>query len=86
MKRLLSAFLIGALMLAGTTAFADTVYATKNGKKYHRADCPLIEKKSPTALSLEEAQKKGLKPCGKCFTESAKADPQTNQDLAPKKK
>ena len=84
MKGLLSALLIGMMMFTATSAFADTVYATKNGKKFHHADCPLIEKKSPAAISMEDAQKKGLKPCGRCFKESAKATP-AQADLARKK-
>ena len=85
MRRLLSVFLIGLMMMASATAFADTVYATKNGKKYHHADCPLIEKRSPAAISLEDAQKKGLKPCGKCFKESAKAAVDQKGNLAQRK-
>jgi hypothetical protein len=77
--------MIGMMMLATTTAFADTVYATKNGKKYHHADCSLIQKKSPAAISMEDAQKKGLKPCGKCYKDSAKATPDQNADIARKK-
>jgi hypothetical protein len=84
MKRLLSVLLIGVMMMASTTAFAETVYATKNGKKYHHADCPLIEKKSPAAISMEDAQKKGLKPCGKCFKDSAKAAVNQKGNLAQK--
>ncbi len=85
MKNLLSVIMIGMMMLATTSAFADTVYATKNGKKYHQADCSFIQKKSPAAIAMEDAQKKGLKPCGKCFKESAKAAPEQNADLAHKK-
>jgi len=85
MKRLLTVLLVGVMMMASSAAFADTVYATKNGKKYHHADCPLIEKRSPAAISMEDAQKKGLAPCGKCFKESAKTSVEHQDNLAKKK-
>ena len=85
MKKLLSVLLVGVMMMATTTAFAETVYATKNGKKYHHADCPLIQKKSAAAVSMEEAQQRGLKPCGKCFKESAMATPDQKVHLVEKK-
>ena len=73
MNKMIAGLLTAVMVLSSSAVFADTVYATKNGKKYHHADCKLIQKKSPAAVSLEEAQTKGLKPCGRCYKESAKA-------------
>ena len=67
MNKIISGLLAGMMILSSTMAFAETVYATKNGKKYHHAECPLVNKKSPAAISMEEAQSRGLTPCGKCF-------------------
>ena len=85
MTKLIAGLLTAVMVLSSSAAFAETVYATKNGKRYHHAECPLIQKRSPTAISLEDAQKKGLKPCGKCFKESAKADLSKNMNLAERK-
>jgi hypothetical protein len=52
-----------------TIVFAQDVYATKNGKKYHKAECPLVQNKDPQPISMKEATDKGLTPCGKCFKE-----------------
>lgn len=59
---------LGLMILASASlAFAEDVYATKNGKKYHMADCPFIKNKGAGKISKEEAMEKGLVPCGKCF-------------------
>ncbi len=43
----------------------QTVYITKSGKKYHKAECYIIKDKAiPTNLS--EAEEKGYEPCKKC--------------------
>jgi len=42
-----------------------TVYVTKTGKKYHRADCQFLSK-SKIPMSLDEARKRGFTPCRVC--------------------
>lgn len=42
-----------------------TVHITENGTKYHREGCRYLEK-SDIPVSLEEAEARGLKPCGVC--------------------
>lgn len=71
MKKTLAGLLTGLMIMASTMAFAqETVYATKNGKKYHRAECSLISKKSPVAITMEEATARNLTPCSKCFKQA----------------
>lgn len=67
MNKIISGLLAVMIMLSSAAVFAETVYATKNGKKYHHAECPLVNKKSPVAITMEEVQSRGLTPCGKCF-------------------
>ena len=67
MKNIIAGLLMGMMILSSTLVFAQTVYATKNGKKYHQAECPLILKKSPVAITMEDAQSRGLTPCSRCF-------------------
>lgn len=69
MNKILTMMLAGMLFLGSTFAFAEDVYVTKNGKKYHKANCLLIAKKGAKPIALDEASKKGLKPCRKCFNQ-----------------
>lgn len=62
----------GAQSVSGDTpdaAKADlakiTVWITKSGTKYHRADCRHL-RKSGQALSLKDALEKGYEPCKSC--------------------
>ncbi len=50
--------------------YAAEVYVTKNGKKYHKADCEFIKDRSTIKMDDSEAIKKGLKPCGACFKDN----------------
>lgn len=74
MKRMIASVLTAAMVLTSSAAFAQTVYATKNGKKYHQAECKFLTKSTPMSIALADAQKKGLKPCGACFKENTKAN------------
>ena len=68
MVKKLMVLALGLMILSSASlAFAEDVYVTKNGKKYHTQECPLIKNKGPIKISKEEAIEKGLAPCGKCF-------------------
>ncbi len=85
MNRVLTMMLVGMLVVSSTFAFAEDVYVTKNGKKYHKADCLLIKNKGAKAIPIEEALKKGLKPCHKCLPEGVTStNNNQNQLSAPK--
>ena len=75
MNKFLTMMLAGMLIAGSTFAYAEDVYVTKNGKKYHKADCLLVKDKGAKPISMEEAQKKSLKPCRRCF--GAKTDAAT---------
>ena len=57
--------LLGQVM--AQSLYAADVYVTKNGKKYHKADCEFIKDRATVKIDDKEAIKKGLKPCGACF-------------------
>ena len=69
------------LSLSSVTGFAQNnkneknmemtqdVYVTKNGKKYHKSDCPFVQNRNPEKFSKKDARSKGLSPCPKCFKE-----------------
>ena len=65
---------VGVVFLSMTTlAFAEDVYITKRGKKYHEVSCPFIESaiqnNKAQKISKEEAVKQGRVACSKCFSE-----------------
>ena len=68
-RKMIAAGLCVVFLSVATIVFAQDVYATKNGKKYHKAECPLVSNKDPQPLKLEEALEKGLTPCSKCYKE-----------------
>jgi len=54
-----------ASALAGTAA-GDTVYATRTGRRYHRAGCSALAR-SQIPMRAEDARASGLTPCRLCF-------------------
>jgi competence protein ComEC len=79
MRRLIP-LIIALLMLGAVSAVApaqqpapqkqvqsqeQTVYATKTGKKYHRATCRYLSH-SKIPVSLKDAKAQGLTPCSVC--------------------
>lgn len=64
MKRKLLTVLAGMIFLASaaTMAFAEDVYITKHGKKYHTADSRFIKGKEVEKLTREEAEARGYEP------------------------
>lgn len=50
---------------ARTLPGVTTVYVTKSGKKYHRAECQFLAK-SKIAINLVQAKKRSFTPCGVC--------------------
>ena len=84
MKKVLAILLLGMMFIGSTFAHAEDVYATKNGKRYHKADCLLIKDKGAKVISLEDAQKKGLKPCRRCFGSETDSAKNKNQDALAK--
>lgn len=43
-----------------------TVYVTRGGKRYHRADCQHARSGNATAMKLADAQAQGYTPCSRC--------------------
>ena len=59
----LAVFLL--LLLSPVALSAQTFYKTPSGKKYHRADCRMVEHTS-AAVSAEDIRRIGLGPCSIC--------------------
>ena len=65
MKRMISMLML-AIMLSTFSvgsAFAEYVYVTKNGKKYHHAESRFVkDKENVEKITKEEAEERGLEP------------------------
>lgn len=73
LKRIVLYGLCAAVLTTAGWVYAQDVYVTKNGKKYHKAECRLIQKKNPEAITLDEAKTSGLEPCRKCYKDELSA-------------
>lgn len=70
LKRITILGLVFALLSVSAYVFAEDVYVTKRGKKFHKEDqCRFIKNKESEKIKLEESLIKGLTPCKRCFSE-----------------
>ena len=67
MRKLILTVLLMSFMSVTAFVYAEDVYMTKNGKKYHKEVCRFTKNREVNSLAMDEAISKGLKPCGKCF-------------------
>lgn len=74
MKKFVIITLCLSVLAVSTLAFAEDVYVTQHGKKFHKADCQLVKNREKTTMDQAEAEKNGLEPCGKCFKAKAIGD------------
>ena len=72
-KKLLS-IILSVFMLAGAAqlAFAEDVFVTKYGKKYHKEGSRFIKDKDVEKMTREEAEERGYKPSSDFMKEDAK--------------
>ncbi len=64
MKKLIVVMTFGMILTMATQVFAEEVYMTKHGKKYHKATCRLVKgKKNIRVLEKKESIEKGYTPC-----------------------
>ena len=66
-KRLAALILCLTFLATTSFVFAEDVYVTKQGKKYHKSDCRFIKNRDSQKIDIEDAKAKGLEPCGRCF-------------------
>lgn len=82
-KLVLLAVMVGVLSI-NSAAFADDVYVTKNGKRYHAQACNLIKNRQVTAIEESAAMERKMKPCERCF--KAKANEKLSKHESKKSK
>jgi methylphosphotriester-DNA--protein-cysteine methyltransferase len=79
-KRLIVATLC-LVILSPVILFAEDVFVTKQGTKYHNENCPIIANKDKEKISLEDAKAKGLTPCSKCIGKELSSNKQTKEQM-----
>lgn len=78
-------FIAGLCLLflaVNSLAFAEDVYVTQNGKKYHKAECRFIKDRETQKLDKQESIQQGHVPCQKCYSEDLAAE----KDVKPSEK
>lgn len=84
MKSLLTLSLF-FFLFAANTSFAQTVYITDSGKKYHAKNCS-VAKTGKRGIKLEEAKKQGYVPCKVCKIEDILAEEEKEKKAKSSKK
>ena len=81
-------FIAGLCLLflaVNSLAFAEDVFVTQNGKKYHASDCRFIKDRETQTIDKQEAVQQGYGPCQKCVSaDSAAVQDSTKSTTAPK--
>lgn len=72
-------------LFAARTSFAQTVYITDSGKKYHAKNCSAA-KTGKHGIKLEEAKKQGYEPCKVCKIEDILAEEEKEKKAKSSKK
>jgi len=72
----LMAGIMALLLGLSTLAWAENVYVTPNGKKYHKQTCLLIKDHELTELDQAQAKEQDYEPCKKCFKEDQPVEEQ----------
>lgn len=66
-KRMIITGLCLLFLAANTLAFAEDVFVTANGQKYHKEDCRFIKDRKTEKIDKEQATQQGYVACQKCF-------------------
>jgi len=71
-----------AVLSAATVSFAEDVYVTPKGKKYHKATCRLLKDSETDMIDEAAAIEKGYEPCSICMKDEK---PRSSKKLQNKK-
>jgi len=74
-KKVLVMAMCVLFLASNTVAFAEDVYVTANGTKYHKADCRFIKDRETQKLDKQAAVEQGYVPCQKCSKEDLAEQP-----------
>ena len=85
MKRAFLTLLTGVIILSvANVSFAEDVFVTKHGKRFHKELCKITRNKEVQKLDRKAAELKGLKACASCYKDETKDDQVLNQNQSPK--
>ena len=74
-RKLMMAGMLIMFLSATTYVFAEDVFITQKGSKYHKEECRLIKNRdNVTKIDKKEAIKEGYGPCKRCFREDVVVD------------
>ena len=74
-RKLMMLGMLVVFLSATTCVFAEDVFVTQNGTKYHKEICRLVKnKENVTKLDKKEAIIEDYGPCKRCFKEDAVAE------------
>ncbi|HOY10240.1 MAG TPA: nuclease [Candidatus Omnitrophota bacterium] len=82
LKKLVLVGMCIAVLSVATVSFAEDVYITPKGRKYHKAECRLLKDSETEVLDKAVAIEKGYEPCSVCMKDD---DPQSSKKLQNKK-
>jgi hypothetical protein len=69
-RKLMMIGMLATFLSATTTVFAEDVFITQRGSKYHKEICRLVKNKDNiTTLDKKEAVEEDYGPCKRCFKE-----------------
>ncbi len=74
-KKLMIVVMLMAFLSTASSVFAEDVFTTKRGKKYHKQICRLIKNKGAmTTHEKDAAVETGYQPCRRCYKEDIITD------------
>ncbi len=72
MKKLLLLGVLGMFLSVSSVVFADDVYVTPRGSKFHKETCRLVKRSKVTEkYELKDAKDEGYSACKRCFKKQA---------------
>jgi len=86
-RKLMMLGVLIAFLSATTYVFAEDVFITQSGAKYHKEICRLIKNRNNvTKLDKEDAIEEDYGPCKRCFKEDVVLEGSDNSDQSQVKK
>jgi hypothetical protein len=74
-RKLIMAGMLITFLSATTIVFAEDVFITANGTKYHKEICRLIKNKDGVSkIDKKEALENDYGPCKRCYKESIESE------------
>ncbi len=70
MRKYIMIVVCALFVMSAAHVFAEDVFTTANGTKYHKQDCRLLRNKEKAVkIDKKDAVAKGYIPCKRCFKE-----------------